>query len=58
MQHTTLQRYVRGTVVWAVKKTVLNAPYMSEAWASDLAEEGELVLVGVRHLVWCAVRLY
>jgi len=41
MQHTTLQRYMRGTVVWAVKKTVLNAPYMSEAWASDLAEEGE-----------------
>ena len=42
VQHTTLQRYVRGTVVWAVKKTVLNAPYMSEAWASDLAEEGVL----------------
>eukprot|EP00983_Pelagomonas_calceolata_P034951 1094279-Pelagomonas_calceolata.AAC.1 len=41
VQHTTLQKYVRGTVVWAVKKTVLNAPYMSEAWASDLAEEGE-----------------
>jgi len=40
VQHTTLQKYVRGTVVWAVKKTVLNAPYMSEAWASDLAEEG------------------
>mgnify|MGYP006282681457 CR=1 FL=1 len=62
VQHTTLQRYVRGTVVWAVKKTVLNAPYMSEAWASDLAEEGVLhwlVVVSVLWLgagvLWCMV---
>jgi hypothetical protein len=40
-----------------VKKTVLNAPYMSEAWACDLAEEGACVFASHCSCMLCALCL-
>lgn len=50
--HTTWhRRLVRGTVSRVVKRTMLNAPYMAEAWA---AENSRAVAVKVRAGMWGA----